>query len=33
MLALLASGDVSAAWQCCTDGLVLARQAGDLVSQ
>ena len=33
MLALLASGDVSSAWQHCSDGLVLARQAGDLVSQ
>jgi predicted ATPase/DNA-binding CsgD family transcriptional regulator len=33
MLALLTSGDVSAAWQRCTNGLVLAQQAGDLVSQ
>ena len=33
MLALLSSGDVSAAWQRCADGLVLAQQAGDLVSQ
>jgi predicted ATPase/DNA-binding CsgD family transcriptional regulator len=33
MLALLASGDVSAAWQRCADGLVIAQQAGDLVSQ
>jgi len=33
MVALLASGDVSAAWQRCADGLALARQAGDLVSQ
>jgi DNA-binding CsgD family transcriptional regulator len=33
MVALLASGDVSSAWQRCADGLVLARHAGDLVSQ
>ncbi|HXZ70930.1 MAG TPA: LuxR C-terminal-related transcriptional regulator [Streptosporangiaceae bacterium] len=33
MFALLNSGDVSAAWQRCADGLVLARHAGDLVSQ
>jgi DNA-binding CsgD family transcriptional regulator len=33
MLVLLASGDVSSAWQRGVDGLVLARQAGDLVSQ
>jgi hypothetical protein len=33
MVALLNSGDVSAAWQRCADGLVLARHADDLVSQ
>ncbi|HXZ73156.1 MAG TPA: LuxR C-terminal-related transcriptional regulator [Streptosporangiaceae bacterium] len=33
MLALLNSGDVSAAWPRCTHGLVLAQQAGDLAGQ
>jgi predicted ATPase/DNA-binding CsgD family transcriptional regulator len=33
MLVLLVSGDVSSAWQRGVDGLALARQAGDLVSQ
>ena len=30
VLVLLEAGDVSAAWQCCADGLARARQAGDL---
>jgi predicted ATPase/DNA-binding CsgD family transcriptional regulator len=33
VLVLLETGDVSAAWQCCADGLAQARQAGDLSSQ
>ena len=33
MLALLETGDLASAWQCCTDGLVQARQAGDLHGQ
>jgi predicted ATPase/DNA-binding CsgD family transcriptional regulator len=33
ILVLLQAGDVSAAWQCCADGLAQARQAGDLSSQ
>ena len=32
-LVLLQAGDVSAAWQCCVDGLAQARRAGDLSSQ
>ena len=33
ILVLLETGDLSAAWQCCADGLARARQAGDLRSQ
>ena len=33
VLVLLETGDVSAAWQYCADGLAQARQAGDLSSQ
>jgi DNA-binding CsgD family transcriptional regulator len=33
MVALLNSGDVSAAWQRCAAGLVLAQQAGELAGQ
>ena len=33
IVALIETGDMASAWQCCADGLARARQAGDLTIQ